>query len=123
MVQGKWFLCAALTLATGSMLIAANVTTAPATQPADAKPRMRKLTQPWSFLKTLTPEQTAKIEKIHADAGEQIKKIDAKENDDIVALLTPEQVAELKAAIAKQKLERKETAAERRKEAATEPAK
>ena len=115
MSMGKWFLCAALTLASGSMLIAADE---PTTMPTDAKPaKPKKLTQPWSLLKTLTPEQIEKIEKIHSDAADETKKIEAKETDDITALLTPDQVTELKAAEAKHKAE----LAQRRKEAATQP--
>jgi Spy/CpxP family protein refolding chaperone len=118
MAMGKWFLCAALVLAGGSMLVAADDTMAPATQPADAKPaKPKKLTLPWSMMKTLTPEQTAQIEKIHSDAAEQIKAIDAKELADITALLTPAQLAELQTVEAR----RKADASQRRKEAATQP--
>jgi Spy/CpxP family protein refolding chaperone len=114
MSMGKWVMIGALVLGGGSMLIAAEE---PATtQPAEAKPaHAARLTQPWSRLKSLTPEQTAQIEKIHADALEQIKKIDAKEHDDIMALLTPDQVTELKAAEDKLKADRKEKMAERKK--------
>jgi len=69
------------------------------------------------MIKTLTPEQTTQIEKLHSDAAEQIKKIELKETEDITALLTPDQVTELKAAEAKHK----EEATKRRKEAATQP--
>lgn len=114
MSMGKWVLAGALLLGGGSLLIAADE---PATtQPAETKPaHPARLTQPWSKLKSLTPEQITQIEKIHADALEQTKKIDAKEHDDIMALLTPEQVTELKSAEEKLKTDRKEKAAERRK--------
>jgi len=96
--MGKWFLLSALSLASvsvsASFLSAAD---SPTTQPAAKAPRLRKLTKPWSMITTLTPEQTAKIEKIHADALEERKKIDAKEKDDIMAVLTPDQVKELAA--------------------------
>jgi Spy/CpxP family protein refolding chaperone len=99
--MGKWFLCAALSLASvsisASFLSAADDTAAPTTQPAAKPARAKKLTKPWSMLTTLSPEQTASIEKIHADALEERKKIDAKEKDDIMALLTPDQVKELAA--------------------------
>jgi Spy/CpxP family protein refolding chaperone len=122
MASGKWFLCAALVLVSGSILIAADAVPAtpvtPATQPSDVKPtRAKKLTLPWSMLKDLTPEQTTQIEKIHADAEDQIHKIEAKEKDDINALLTPEQATELKVDEAK----KKELAAKARKMAATQP--
>jgi Spy/CpxP family protein refolding chaperone len=96
--MGKWFLISALSLASfsvsASFLVAAD---SPTTQPTARAPRMRKLTKPWSMITTLTPEQTAKIEKIHADALEERKKIDAKEKDDIMALLSADQVKELAA--------------------------
>lgn len=119
MSMGKWILCAALAVPCATIAIADDQ---PATtQPTEAKPaRPKKLTEPWSLMKTLTADQTAQIEKIHSDALEERKKIDAKEHDDIMALLTPDQVTELKAAEDKIKAERKEKAAERRK-AATEP--
>ncbi len=125
MALGKWILCASLVFPTATILIAADEPAAPATQPAETKPaRAKKLTEPWSLLKTLTPDQIAQIEKIHGDANDQIKKIVAKETDDITAILTPDQVTELKTAEAKQKADRKARAAELRKEAATtEPAK
>jgi Spy/CpxP family protein refolding chaperone len=120
MSMGKWVLAGALLLGGGSMLIAADE---PATtQPTEAKPEhAARLTQPWSKLKSLTPEQTAQIEKLHATALEQTKQIEAKEHDDIMALLTPAQVTELKEVEDKMKAERKEKAAERRK-AATQAA-
>ena len=125
MSLGKWILCAGLTVSSAAILIAADAPT-PATQPAEIKPgRAKKLTEPWSLLKTLTPDQVTQIEKIHSDAYDQIKKIDAKEKDDITALLTPDQVTELKVAEAKQKSERHGKSAEMKKEAAatTEPTK
>jgi multidrug efflux pump subunit AcrA (membrane-fusion protein) len=126
MASGKWFLCAAIVLGSGGILLAADEpTTAPvvaATQPIDARPaKAKKLVEPWSFIKTLTPDQVTQIESIHADAAEQVKKIDKKENDDISALLTPDQIVELKEAVAKHKLERKEKNAVRKHAATTEP--
>ena len=118
MKTGKLVWSAALVLLSSSLLIAADV---PTTQPMGRKAHGKKLTSPWTLLKTLTPEQTSKIEMIHADAVEQKDKIEAKEHDDIAALLTPEQVTELKAAEEKQKMERKEKAAEKKKMATTEP--
>jgi Spy/CpxP family protein refolding chaperone len=118
MALGKLFLSAALVFASGSLLIAADEPATPTTQPTEAKAaKPKRLTQPWSLLKTLTPEQVTQIEKIHADSSEQIKKVQAKETDDITALLTPEQVAELKVAEAKHK----EETVLRRKAAATQP--
>jgi Spy/CpxP family protein refolding chaperone len=125
MSLGKWILSASLLVSTTSVLLAADMQkTAPATQPTTKPMRMRKLTEPWSMLKDLTPEQTTQIEKIHADALEQTKKILAKENDDIAAILTPAQVTELKIAEAKKKLDASERSAEKKKgAAATQPVK
>ena len=128
MSSGKWFVSAALLFTTGSMLLGADEPKSiptPATQPSEAKPtRTRKLTEPWSMLKTLTPEQTTQIEKIHADAVEQTKKVVAKEHDDITAILTPDQLNELKVAEGKHAMELKERGASRKKgTATTEPMK
>jgi len=128
MSLGKWFLSASLLLAAGSFVFAADepmAPAAPATQPTEAKPvKAKKLTEPWNMLKDLSPEQVSQIEKIHVDALEQTDKIKAKEKEDITALLTPQQVTELKVDEAKKALEAKERKAERKKESATtEPAK
>jgi Spy/CpxP family protein refolding chaperone len=125
MTSGKCFLCAALLFANGSLLSAADQpTTMPAAEPADIKPpHAKKLVEPWSLIKTLTPEQVTQIETLHSDAEEQVKKIHKKESDDITALLTPDQVTEMKEALAKHKLELKEKAlAKKHPMAATEPA-
>ena len=84
----------------------------PTSQPATAHTTGRhKLTEPWDEMKTLTPEQTQQIEKIHADALEQEKKIRDKERDDIDALLKPEQLKEVDAILAAKKEAAKEKAA------------
>jgi Spy/CpxP family protein refolding chaperone len=114
---GKWTLAAAAMLMSTTYLIADEPTT-PTTVPTAASLKLgkkSKLDKPWSELKTLTPEQTDKIEKIHADALEQEKKIKEKEMDDIAALLTPAQVEEYKAVEAKDKVEQKEKSAEKAK--------
>jgi hypothetical protein len=118
---GKYVLSATLLFVTGSFLIAADAPKAapPATQPA----KTGRLVEPWNLLKTLTPQQTTQIEKIHADALEQEKKIKQKEGDDILALLTPDQQTELKMAEAKHKQELKEKNAAKKKAATTEPMK
>jgi Spy/CpxP family protein refolding chaperone len=55
-----------------------------------------KLTKPWSELSSLTSEQRDKIRLIHGKAVEEVKTIRAKEEADIMALLTDEQKSELK---------------------------
>jgi Spy/CpxP family protein refolding chaperone len=123
MSLGKSILSASLIFATGSIILAADAPKAtPTTKPAPTtRPtKAKKLVEPWSMLKDLTPEQTAQIEKIHADALEQTKKIIAKETDDINAILTPQQQTELKIDEAQKRLGASEKSAERRKEAATQ---
>ncbi len=127
MVTGKWMLCAAAVVLSGSLLVSAE-DPKPAepstTQPTEGHMRLHKLVKPWSDLKDLTPEQTDQIIKLHADAVIQEDKIKKKENDDIMALLTPAQVTELKVAEVKAREEASERAKERReKKPTTAPAK
>ncbi len=71
---------------------------APATKPV-------KLIKPWSLIDAkLSADQKEKIGKIHMDALEQRKAIDAKETEDVTALLTDDQKAELKTAMDAEKL-------------------
>ena len=121
MVLGKWVLGSAVLLMTGSLLVAADDPAMPTTQPVEKKHTMKKLPEPWSMLKSLTPEETTQIEKIHSDAVAQGDKIKEKETDDINAVLTPDQKTELAAAEAKIKADRKEHL-KKKKTATTEPA-
>ena len=136
MTQGKWMVAAAAAVVGGAMLTAGRVGAAPATEPAAvpgattkpavAKASHHRLTKPWSDLKSLTPKQQDQIYKIHEDAFDQEKKLKEKEHDDVVALLTPEQQAELPDAEGKAKSDRKEKIAETHKkksDATTRPAK
>jgi hypothetical protein len=71
---------------------------------AAAKPKMVRLTKPWSLIEaSLTAEQKEEINKIHAAALEETKKIKEKEEADITAKLTDAQKEELKAALEKEK--------------------
>ena len=97
--------CAGL-LVSGSVLLAADEE-APANQ-ATAAHHTAKLTKPWSELTSLTDDQKAKIEQIHADALEQEKEARAKETSAIEAVLTDAQKAELKAMEEKAAADRKE---------------
>jgi hypothetical protein len=67
---------------------------------ADAKPAAEakpvKLVKPWGDLKTLSDEQKAKIDAIHKKALAEINAIEKKEKDDITALLTDANKAEMK---------------------------
>jgi Spy/CpxP family protein refolding chaperone len=114
---GKWTLAAAVMLMSTTYLIADEPMT-PTTAPTGASLKLgkkSKLDKPWSEMKSLTPDQTDKIEKIHADALEQEKKIREKELDDIALLLTPAQVEEYKTIEAKDAADRKEKTAEKTK--------
>ena len=86
----------------------------PATQPTARTTRRHKLTYPWVDMKTLTPDQVDKIEKIHADSVEQQDKIKQKELDDIDALLKPDQLKEVDAIESAKKEAGKEKAAAKR---------
>ena len=66
---------------------------APAT-PAE-KPKTVRLFKPWSDLTTLNDEQKDKIHDIHVKALADIKAINQKQHDDIVALLNDDQKKEL----------------------------
>ncbi|MDB5325615.1 MAG: hypothetical protein JWM57_1184 [Phycisphaerales bacterium] len=68
---------------------------APAETPKAAKPaKGRALTGVWGKMGSLTPEQKQQIGTLHKQALLDKKKIDDKEQSDILALLTPEQKAE-----------------------------
>ncbi len=117
MATGNWIVCSAVVLFSASMWASADDTkpAMPATQPTEGRAaHTRKLTEPWRNIKDLTPEQTDQISKIHADALVQEKKIREKETDDIMALLTPAQVTEVKDFEAKSKEAMKEAGKERR---------
>ena len=87
-------------------------------KPADAKPAAAstvKLTKPWSDLGSLSEDQKVKIEAIHKKALAESSAIDKKEKEDISAVLTDAQKAELKELTSKK---RKETAAKKVADAA-----
>ena len=78
------------------------------------KARPGRLTKPWSDLKSLTDEQKAKIIEIHRQAVAAKKEIDRKEKEDVMALLTPEQQAELIALAESEAAARKAREAEKK---------
>ncbi len=81
---------------------------APKTEKKDAKAKPIKLTLPYSLIdSSLTQEQKEKINKIHLDAKAERDKIDEKEKDDSMAVLTDDQKAKLKEAEEKKEAERK----------------
>ena len=81
--------------------------------------RQARLIKPWSEIKDLSEDQITKIKAIHEEALIEEHKIEAKEKDDCMALLTDAQKKELEAAMvadkkaaAERKVEREHTAAE-----------
>lgn len=96
--------------AVAALGIGASVFTAPVRaeeeKPKEEKPKVEKpekkpmgprLTQPWSWLTSLTDEQKTKINEIHKKSVEEQAKLREKEEADITALLTDEQKKELAA--------------------------
>jgi Spy/CpxP family protein refolding chaperone len=55
-----------------------------------------RLVQPWSKLSDLTDQQTTKLDEIHRKARDQIKAIEQREQQEMMAVLTPRQQAELR---------------------------
>lgn len=73
---------------------------------------------PYRELASLTDEQKAQINEIHARYVAERKKLEEQEHAELKALLTPEQVAELQQVEEKRAAERKARAAERREQQA-----
>ena len=80
----------------------------------EAKKEVR-LTQPWRRLSNLSEDQRVKIAEIHKKAIADIKEIEAREREEIMALLSEEQKTELKTLLDTESAERKMRAAERKK--------
>jgi hypothetical protein len=86
----------------------------------EAKPtRAARVVKPWSLLKSLSAEQRAKIAEVHAKFVAERKKLDEQERDEVMALLSDEQKAELVDAIAADEAAKK---ARRSEAAAAKPA-
>ena len=66
-----------------------------------------RLVKPWSGLTDLTPEQQTKIADLRKSFNEQRKAIDVKENEEIMALLSEEQKAEVEKMTEKKTVESK----------------
>ena len=85
----------------------------PAAQPAAGGARRAapassaKVTKPWSLIASLSEDQKDKIRTIHRKALDEVNAIEAKEKQDIMALLSDAQLAELKDAMAKDAAEKK----------------
>lgn len=80
-------------------------------------PASARIVRPWSLITTLSDEQKTKIREIHRKALDEINAIEARERDAVMALLTVEQKAELKAAQDKEAAERRANRAQARQRA------
>ena len=69
---------------------------ATAAEAAPAQRRLGRLTQPWNRIVGLSEEQKTRIREIHAAAIAEIHRIEAREKQDVMALLSDEQKVELK---------------------------
>ena len=79
---------------------------APATRPV-------RLTIPWRLMENLSDEQRSRIAEIHKKAVADIRAIETKEREDVLAVLSDEQKVELKAIEERRAAEQKQRAANR----------
>ena len=80
--------------------------------PRAAESRAVRLTKPWKDLNSLSDEQKRQINQIHRKAVAEIKAVEQKERDDVMALLNDEQKAELSALLEREAAQRKTKAAQ-----------
>jgi Spy/CpxP family protein refolding chaperone len=78
-----------------------------------------RLTKPFSEIKDLTPEQTAKIKEIHSKYLAQINELRGKDKEESMAVLSDDQKKQVAEVTAKAGADRKAAAA-KKKEAASE---
>lgn len=112
----KSLLACGAALVMGSAVLAADSST-PAAPPSRGRVR---LTKPWNQLKDLTDDEKAKILEIHQKAVDEVKAIDAKEHEDILAVLTDDQKKEI--ATIEEKDKEAQRASRSKKGATTQPA-
>ena len=84
------------------------------------KPRPGRLTMPWNKISSLSDEQKTKIREIHGKAVAEIRAIEERERDEVMALLNDEQKAEAQKLLDEQK---KPRASAKEGEGETAPAK
>jgi len=77
--------------------------------------RAVRLTKPWKDLASLTEEQKRKINEIHRKSTQEVKAIEQREHDDIMALLNEQQKSELTAMLEKEAAEKKAKSADKSK--------
>jgi Spy/CpxP family protein refolding chaperone len=85
---------------------------------SQSEARAVRLTKPWKDLTSLTEDQKRKINEIHRKSTQEVKAIEQRERDDIMALLSEPQKAELTAMLEKDAAEKKAKAAEKPKSGA-----
>ena len=88
--------CFATCVIGGSLFLHAQET--PTTQPSSEMPTRHsriRVPKPYSELPDLSQDQKDRIEQIHADMLEQLRKLQAQEKEQIDALLTDDQKKEL----------------------------
>ena len=73
-----------------------------------------RLTKPWSALTSLSEDQKRQINQIHRKKVADVKVLEQKEKDEIMALLSDEQKAEVTALLEKQDAAAKEKAAQKK---------
>ncbi len=76
-------------------------------QDTKAQVKKARLTKPWKDLASLSQEQQTQIAAIHRKAVQEIKQIERREREEIMALLSAEQKSELQALTDKAATERK----------------
>lgn len=74
---------------------------------ADKKAKPVRLTKPWKMLTSLSEEQRTQIAQIHRKAIDEIKVIEAREREEIMAVLSDEQKSELTALMEQEAAARK----------------
>ena len=116
--MGKFSAAALVTACLSAAFVFADE---PTTKPAKESHGPR-LIKPYAEMKTLTADEKEKIADIHKKAREAISSIEEKEQDDIKALLTAEQKAELETLQDSKKVKSKGKAADKKAKATTEPA-
>jgi hypothetical protein len=82
---------------------------------SQSEARAVRLTKPWKDLTSLTEDQKRKINEIHRKSTQEVKAIEQREHDDIMALLNEQQKSELTAMQEKEAAEKKAKAGEKPK--------
>ena len=80
-----------------------------------AEARPVRLTKPWRDLNSLSEDQKRQINQIHRKAAADVKAVEQREHEEIMALLSEPQKSELKAMEEKDKAEKKAKAADKPK--------